>query len=532
MDGNSTQALVNVDPGARQPPAKIADEKLLKMYEKLQRTENLLGQMAGLQQAISRELAELSSEIGYSFRVSLSTAPKAERIDDDGGDGEGRVSRAGAPEAAAATFPDSGSAAPSPEDSLATATPEVAFVPWGEMTTTLKGLVQYTAIEVPTNEPVGTFDPGTPWNRLSDPTSIANRGGLLPERIQINSPSLKAFLKHRIGKDEAALGAPAAKPFILLRPFKMLFYHETSLKNALDKAEEEKEGSISELQLLVGLMESRLRPCKESLENIADTVAFSDLWYIFPPGSPIYVQNGEFTQKVWCVVQRTGGRRYLKRPDHIPEGAFKHQLSPIIIDCYFVDFDGRRYVPVYGRFEIRPYHGLRTLTSLSAFPLRIAVKKGLVDRDDLISRGKEFVSYRTVAHRYYDGWSHTRTSDGRKPLPEFEEKFDSEVIVDFALTLERQPGWRPLEKEPDLYEMDRSELGDMSQDIDRDWVYDKRFSDRVLTRLKETLHSLQEPQTQPDDDFLLLLPDRVLGYVLRTRKFGKPLCDQRQGQVR
>ncbi|KAK0628741.1 hypothetical protein B0T17DRAFT_523604 [Bombardia bombarda] len=193
------------------------------------------------------------------------------------------------------------------------------------------------------NEPVGTFDPGKTWNRFSDPSSTTNRGGLMPDRILINSPRLKTLLRQRFGDDETTLSAQAAKPLILLRPFKMLFYHEKSITTFPDGAQKlnESEDSINELRLLASLIESNLRPCKE-----------------------------------------------------------------------------------------------------------------------------------------------------------------------------------PSVKEPDLYEVDRSELGDPSDNIDQDWIYDKRFPDRVVTQLSATLLSLQEPQAQPDDEFLLLLPGRVLGFVLRNRKFA------------
>ncbi|KAK3394961.1 hypothetical protein B0H63DRAFT_462453 [Podospora didyma] len=534
MDENGTKTKIPSDTGVHPAVPTMPEEKLTVLRNRMQRAENLIQQMAGLQQAITRELAELSSEIGYPFRVSALESVKPENVHGDGGSGEtgNKTSRAGdaLAQVTAGVFSDSTSAelllvsAEEEEENLAAATPEVAVIPWGRMTTTLRGVAQYAAIEVSSNEPIGTFDPGTAWNRFSDPSSPSNRGGLLPDRIQINSPCLKALLKQIFGDDaETVLGAPAAKPLILLRPFKMLVYHEKSIKNLLTGVEEsdDSEDSINELRVLDSVVESTLWPCKENLETVADTAAFSDLWYIFSHGSPIYVQHSDYAQKVWRIIQRTGGRRYLNRPDHIPESAFKHQISPFVIDCYFVDFDGRRYVPIYGRFEILPYHGVRTLTSLPAFPLRIALKNGMANRKDLISRGREFVSYAaTVAHRYYDGWGHTRAPDGRKQFPELEEKFDSEVIVDFGLTLEQRPDWRPSGKETDLYEMDRSELGDPSQNIDQDWVYDRRFADRVLTNLRETLHSLQEQQAQPDDEFLLLLPDRVFGFVLRSRKFA------------
>ena len=410
MDENGSQPDVAVEAAARDVEVALPDDKLSEMRKRLRRAEKLIGQIAGLQQAITREVTELSNEIGDIFRASGLASSRAERI---GGNGsvyeEGNASQVEeALQVAAGGFPNSATAALSVEEeySLATATPEVAFVPWGLMTTTLRGLARYAAIEVSSNEPIGTFDPGTTWDRFSDSSSITNRGGLMPDRIQINSPRLKTLLRQRFGDDETMLSGPAAKPLILLRPFKMFFYHEKSITNFLEGAEKMNysEDSINELLVLASMMESTLRPCKESLETVADTAAFSDLWYIFSPGSPVYVQNSEFAQKVWRVVQRTGGRRYLKRPDHIPASAFKYQTSPFTIDCYFVDFNGRHFVPVYGRFEILPYHGVRTLASLSTFPLRIALKNGVADREVLISRGKEFVSYtRSVAHRYYDG---------------------------------------------------------------------------------------------------------------------------------
>ncbi|KAK3368858.1 hypothetical protein B0T24DRAFT_533110, partial [Lasiosphaeria ovina] len=305
----------------------------------------------------------------------------------------------------------------------------------------------------------------------------------------------------------------------------MLVHHKPSIKGLLDGASEssdpETQNSIKELRVLASFIDSTLWPGKESLETVVDTANFSDLWYIFPPGSLVYVQNPEFAQNVWCVVQRTGGRRYLKRPDHISAGAFKYQISPFVIDCYYLDFDGRQLVPVHGCFVIHPYPGVRALSSLPIFPFRVASKTGLTDRETLISRGKEFMSYTNgFAHRYYDGRGCTRKPDGRKPIPEYEEKFDSEIIIDFGQALEQNPDWRPLDTKKTVHEMDRSELGDPSQNIDQDWIYDKYSSDQVLTQLQEVLHSLKERPENPDEEALLLVPDRVLGFALRSRKFG------------
>ncbi|KAI1131677.1 hypothetical protein F5Y10DRAFT_285609 [Nemania abortiva] len=504
-------------------------QRLTEMRRRLNRTDKLFAQIERLRDQISAELTGLLKELPPSLEPENVTSDMDLNDSDTSLEANTVASDRPAP----------------------VIIPRVQAKPWNEMAVLSKSRIapeEVFAIEIASNEPLGTFEPGALSNRKSEITfSAYEESAGLPERLQINSPSLKRLLLEYdsgLGDQNGRGPTTSNSPLTILRPFKILHDQYPRIKRCLDISEEklrsesadanaiqgdssdESAAAITELQAyidnlrcLVTYMDDFILPAKAKLENKSDTVCFSELWYVFPPDTIIYVKASDFVQKVWCVIQRTGGRRYMKPPDHIPESTFRHQFSPFVVDCYFIDYDGKNFVPVFGQFEINFFDGAEPISSLPMFPLRIAEKEALIRRDELEARASDFIAYTNLCHRYYVGWSHTRTPDGRK-CNEVEQRFDGEVIVDYLRAIENVPSWKPSGNDPQLYAMDRAELGALAQDIDQDWIWDKRVSDDILAQLRESLRSWSNTAEIPNKNYLLLLPDRVFAYVLRNRKWA------------
>ncbi|KAG5789276.1 hypothetical protein H9Q69_011673 [Fusarium xylarioides] len=521
-------------------PAEIQIHKrLTEMKKKLRRVDKLVVKICHLKDEISHELD--------TFFEELPTSPPSLSVE---GDDDGNAS----------DFEPSAKSVNGDDPQLLTV-PRIRFRAWKELGhhSSVRGESApepIDAIEIPSDEPIGTFEPGAPWDRMSE--IICDPSGQplgLPERLQINSTRLKLMLRGFDASLDSQKSIASSLPLTILRPFKILDYHYSKMKTLLKSLEEEansnklnsesrrdtasggagetittatdQENYINDIHCLVAYLDDRIVPLSKRLAEESDVVRFSELWYLFPPDSFIYARKSDFVHKVWRVVQRTGGRRYMRRPDHVPESSFRYQFSPFVVDCYFIDFDGRHFVPVFGQFEIDFFDDVQPVSSLPVFPLRIAEKDGLVHRDQLEDRSREFVDYTSVQHRYYCGWSHGRTIGGMK-LEEANENFDSDVVTDYRRALEHNPAWRPLTDDPQLYAMDHAELGQMggvAQDIDQDWKWDKKLSNEILAELRKRLASWTKPADVPDREYLLLLPDRVFGYVFDNRKWGMIDCN-------
>lgn len=453
--------------------------------------------------------------------------------------------------------------------------PRLNFLPWKELDLGNDPPREHAAIDIPSNEPStadllrsdSEADQGVAATTNSKVEVVHTAPEKLPERIRISSLRLLRFLDYGLNGGE--LSCSGSGPFIILRPFKILFCLDEKIRGHLAQLEQarrrikdadeetyleefnknpfpdeeigrfnesnmelsELTGFINDCRCLTNYMDSVLIPEKVKLEQGPEQVRFADLWFLFPQGSLIYCKDHNIPQKVWKVVQRTGGRRYISRPATIPDGEFRATFTPFILDCYHLDYDGTRYVQTYRQFKLTEFEGMQSTKTLSIIPLSVAERDlKLVNRSALIKRGQQFMDLtKKAAHRLYSGRSHYLTPDGvklsdledsaAKSTSHHSERIDSEVIVDFARALQEVPWWRPSGNEPNFHAMEVEERGDGGIDKDEKW-------DKVMTNdfLETETRKFRRWETfgigpQEEDD-LLLLPDRIFAFVLRSRRWG------------
>ncbi|KAF5700466.1 aaa family ATPase [Fusarium mundagurra] len=392
-------------------PAEIQIHKrLTEMKKKLRRVDELVIKICHLKDEIAHDL--------NTFFEELPTSLPSRSIE---GDDDSNVS----------DLEPSAKSANGDDPQLLTV-PRIRFRAWKELDhhSSVRGESApepIDAMEIPSDELIGTFKPGAPWDRMSE--IICDPSGQpigIPERLQINSTRLKLMLHGFDASLDSQKSIASSLPLTILRPFKILDYHYSKMKNLLKSLEEEANSS-------------KLNP--ESRRDTASGGA------------------GE------TITTATDQENYIND-----------------IHCLIAYLD-ERIVPL---------------------SKRVAEEADVVRFSELC-----------LARRSENGWSEIHEKAN--------ENFDSDVVTDYHRALEHNPAWRPPTDDPQLYAADHAELGQMggvAQDIDQDWKWDKKLSNEILAKLRKRLASWTNPADVPDREYLLLLPDRVFGYVLDNHKWA------------
>ena len=304
------------------------------------------------------------------------------------------------------------------------------------------------------------------------------------------------------------------------------------------------EEAMNDLRCLVRFMDEYIKPVRDQVQQPGQrTVRFSELWHLFQPGQLIYVRDRDVPQKVWRVLQTTGGRRYLRPPypDEMPTGmpprkSRNNGYSDFLVDCYSLDYDGSRFAPTFNSFPIPKFDDTLPIDSLPVFPVSIAQKEQILDKVALMARGQQFVQCTKVCHRYYSGRSLVRNGNGaalpfrsdsvdERAQMLISESIEGEVMIDFDRAFQRNPDWLPIfhELKPsvmDSRECEEDETDPFEEKVEQDDPWDKRRRDEYINGDELKLYPWPK-EVEPSGDDLLLLPNRVFGFVLRSRKWGK-----------
>ncbi|OPB44991.1 hypothetical protein A0O28_0091290 [Trichoderma guizhouense] len=472
---------------------------------------------------------------------------------------------------------------PDHESSVGDATPvwkssgELKLVEWGDLPgvcgnpTPPTHAALYVPLEQPTIEELKGNDVGKGTEkimrklRFEDVPPLSDRREL-PERIVITSLHLLYFIDHNL-LDGQLIWEHLGRCFQILRPFKLLVYFNGKIRDGLADLEKhrqicknsseedfEKEwqqdgpledirehkkfiyanmkateftGLIKDLRSLIKFMDDYIEPAMKT--HLKESVFFSDLWYTFPAGSLIFIKGKNIPQKIWKVIQRIGGlRRYKWRSFEIEaeDGKSRLKVSPFIIDCVYIDFDGTRYLPVRRQFRIDVFDGLQPVSSLPVLPLSVAETEQYVNIKETVNRGREFIQYTQPTHCDYIGRNLLKkptgeslnTSDGelRENTAQHSEWIDSEVMVDIERALQEVPAWRPSTRELDA-RIDEPE-NDISTDAEYKW--DSKNTGRLMGEEAAKWQKWNKDHPPEDEDDLLLLPGHVFAFVFRTRKWA------------
>lgn len=413
----------------------------------------------------------------------------------------------------------------------------------------------------------------------------------LPERIRINSRPVQDILDS-VTNPNTKITLSLDYQMVILRPFKVLIYHEDRIRNHLaeldskfgttvDQASSESTNktandhndlktasdhvpssttntgleatkltiwtteALLDLRCLIQFIDQFLKPVIQSLP-LRSRIRFSELWYLFSPGQVVYVKDKDHPQKLWRIVQTTGGRRYLTLKDTTGEAASSRsrhsEYSDFVMDCYYIDYDGVRFGPSYHQFKISSFDDITPIDLLPLFPLAVAETNGQVDVEVLKKRGEVYVECTKVCHRYYSGRSLVRKSNGDflRHIAEhptgrdsrvFSESIESEVMIDIDRALQSNPEWHPDLGELEPQKVNSRELLEsalMEERIEGDARWDILRKNDFFKEELQMQNWFNSKGVAPSGNDLLLLPDRVFGFVFRSRKWGE--CSEDSGQ--
>lgn len=452
---------------------------------------------------------------------------------------------------------------------------ELKLVEWGDLPGVFGNLAPpthaalYVPLEQPTTEELRGIKTEEDTNKVirkpqfEDVPPLSDRREL-PERITITSLRLLEFIDQNFLDGRLNWDHPEDH-FHILRPFKLLVHSSGRIRDSLADLEKhrqacknsseedfEKEwqqdcpledlrghkkfiyatmetteltGLIKDLRSLIKFMDGYIEPAIK--RDLKESVFFSDLWYTFPAGSLIFIKDKNIPQKIWKVIQRTGGhrrRRVFEALDEYNNGQLT--LSPFVIDCFYIDFDGTRYLPVYHRIYIDAFDGLLPFSNLPVLPLSVAETEQYINIKEMVNRGRDFIEYAQPTHCDYIGRSllkkpkgeNLTNNDGefRENIVQHSEWIDSEVMVDIERALQEVPAWRPSTSDFDAYIDDQGRMS--CTDTDNKW--DSKSTSRLMNEETAKWQKWNKDHPPEDENDLLLLPGHVFAFIFRIRKWG------------
>ncbi|KAJ6024755.1 hypothetical protein N7540_005552 [Penicillium herquei] len=319
--------------------------------------------------------------------------------------------------------------------------------------------------------------------------------------------------------------------------------------------------ALKHLLCLVKFMDTTTSPRRAHLENPQSRkVFFSDLWLLFRPGMEVIGSDGK---QAYRVVHVTSARHaVLPTWKRYRSSGDKRQKAAFSITCVYIDFDGKSFGPISRVFEFKRFDGQRDIAALEVYPLRFHPLRrtefsesdwtkveslSLADRtaryrEQLISRGRKFLSVAGVRHMYYAG-----------PTVGVRDEVESQVVVDFetAFSVEdaEQQEWKPkLEllignptNQSDEDDDERCEAACCQGDyvhydgyvdtkqrteyvnglLPKTDTGDEQPSIAIISRSLKDLRTGAGSTLAVSEDELVIMSYRVFGFVLRTRKWAK-----------
>lgn len=391
----------------------------------------------------------------------------------------------------------------------------------------------------------------------------------IPDRIRINS----SIILDALASIDRHVDATA--PVVMLNPYKVLVFHDARiweyiyhLKSSAEDYSpseelESRRKALEHMQCLTQFIDEYVTPITQPLRDKSTTkIQFKHLWYIFPPSEDIFMplkrlRGAHFHDAMdatpetfvrrynmlWRVTGTGGGRRDLGASQH-HDAVLKP--NPFLVNCYYIDFDGKFFLPIVHTFSILPFNGEKEIISLDFFPVRFM--KDSVERleEHTVKGGETFKTIITTgfSHSYYTGLTMITQPCGwqLQAEPMHQEYVESEVIVDFKMALLRHPSWRPKAnfwKRPPKHEGEvherhlvhswktatkKSKLANSQHDyVHDDYHIDKELAatfadnEQIFAPIPSEWGSNAEMVPKKD---VGLLAGRAFAFVLRTRSFG------------
>ncbi|KAL6721425.1 hypothetical protein ACLMJK_000528 [Lecanora helva] len=356
----------------------------------------------------------------------------------------------------------------------------------------------------------------------ASPVNDQRENGPLPQASHEFCISAEQQHRRTDSYDKQA-GSPVA-----LRPSDGECKHEES-EDLLTQQE-----AIAHLRALLKFMREDMREIFKRHDLLrsshASKISFMDIWHLFMAGD-LVVTNDDSNQMIYRVSilparKFFSSKRPVKEVKLRSDGSHQQvetiysqdSMSVLHIDVFYYNFDGRNFGPVETRVTIVSYDGLKNITDLPVYPLRFHPDPD-AHKAKMLDRGRKYRELLTVPHWEYNGLS----------ASEPQEQIDSQVIIDVPLAYRKHPQSTPKFGLQSWIEDDARIVTEACgipgcTDCFRErFMFDDHRIDRQRTvEFMEANNSLLRTLgdiSELNDDLLLLLPNRVYGFVLRSRRW-------------
>ncbi|KAK4041601.1 hypothetical protein C8A01DRAFT_34325 [Parachaetomium inaequale] len=332
--------------------------------------------------------------------------------------------------------------------------------------------------------------------------------------------------------------------------------------------------ALSHVNKYIEFVEQHIVPQWEDAAGTAKRkFRFNDLWMTFKPGELLYIPSeSDFSDNANTSKRRakknicqTAWRLYSmvlsSVKDDIPNDIHMAKSEPregkrcLDLHCYYIDFDGVSYVPVRNLFCIPDYEGEKDITSFDFYPMRFVPDADKITAD-LARDGAWFCRAMQLKHLRYDGWtlpygpatdcssSHSRDPPPVPPAPVVH--IDGDIMIDFV---EGFKSGAPVGPDPSSWSLGIRDFSDSDWPVGDDniyinywekmsangqyahvaerkektqrgeWYCEKMGTDHLNSRPMLKAHKAGNIIRELDQDDLVLLPRRVVGYGFRERRF-------------
>lgn len=175
------------------------------------------------------------------------------------------------------------------------------------------------------------------------------------------------------------------------------------------------------IRLLVQLMDEYLSDLITIRRNIVSgklkKIAFKDLWLLYQTGDLVVSSRSD--RQAYRVVQVSGGRPLMAQSLDLPgkdepyvgevdqdspDINNRSRNSPFTINLVNLESDGQKLGPVQHQVIVREFDDEIAIRKLEVYPLNLAKDSNQV-KEDLVERGKFFVTLAKIAHMRHSGLS-------------------------------------------------------------------------------------------------------------------------------
>ncbi|KAM7222208.1 hypothetical protein V8F06_002480 [Rhypophila decipiens] len=332
-------------------------------------------------------------------------------------------------------------------------------------------------------------------------------------------------------------------------------------RDAADRAKRERD----EFRCVIEFMDRDMADIFDIKRQVTDKtlteIAFEHLWQLFRPKNIVYIfktPDDAHRCQAYQILHVAGGRvcfdtgkkcNFNAVSDRNWESASEteercrniikstdHEITSFLIDCFYLDSDGRRVGPRPKRFIVQRYNGMRPIKLLPLYPAFLHPNHQHI-QETLLARGRLFPELAMVSHRRYDGPTFREANQTSRAYHNFvinQAEVHGEIIVDqakgvehfikgrFKWDLRLGGGILFIPTEADA----RETFDPLPEKQDNGWVTDVVNDSKFeLDRRAEFLQSTEILNFQNhdeqgfSDESLLLLPPRLYGYSLVDHKW-------------